>query len=513
MNYTDRMKTVDERGGKIYFKMGNSNGIADLRLGKDEFFKKYGRRKKAGIFTLGCKVNQYESEAISGIFESAGYEIADFNEKADVYVINTCTVTGISARKSRQAIRRAKKNNENAIIAVIGCYPQVAPDEVLAVPGVNLIMGTRDRGKIVSHIENIAGNIIENTYEDIKGNANENANNKTFENIGSGSCRINTVNDIMEVKSFEELHVGNYRDRTRAYLKIQDGCTQYCSYCIIPYARGTTRSRNPHDIIAEVKKLAGNGFKEVVLTGIHVASYGRDLKNTSLLDIIHKVHEIEGIERIRLSSVEPTIITAEFIDRVKYLGKLCPHYHISLQSGCDDTLMRMNRKYTTLEFRKMVDMLRSNIDDVSITTDVMVGFPGETDREFEQTYKFAEEISFSKMHVFRFSPHKGTPAYSFEGHVPGEIMEERSSRLIKLSRECSLKFHKTFIGRIMPVLFEQESNRACFYEGLAPNYIRVLCKVGGNIKEGDVRGEIINVILKEAHEDYMEAETAEMPAL
>ncbi|NLC67871.1 MAG: tRNA (N(6)-L-threonylcarbamoyladenosine(37)-C(2))-methylthiotransferase MtaB [Clostridiaceae bacterium] len=457
--------------------------MVDLRLGNDEFYRKYGRKKRAGILTLGCKVNQYESEAISGMFENAGYEIVDFGEKADVYVINTCTVTGISARKSRQMISRARKNNKNAIIAVVGCYPQVAPEEVIAIPGVNLIMGTRDRDKLMDHI----GNIIENLGKDAWPN----------------SCKINAVNDIKEIRSFEKMHVENYRDRTRAYLKIQDGCTQFCSYCIIPYARGTIRSREPRDVIAEVKKLASNGYKEVVLTGIHVASYGKDLKNTSLLDIICRVHEIEGIERIRLSSVEPTIITAEFVNTVKQLGKLCPHYHISLQSGCDDTLKRMNRRYTTSEYKNIVDMLRSNIDDVSITTDVMVGFPGETDQEFEQTYNFVEGICFSKMHVFRFSPRKGTPAYSFKGQVPDKVKEERSNRLIELSMKCSLKFHEAFVGRTMPVLFEQESDRPRFFEGLTPNYIRVLCELGGNIKGEDLTGEIKNVVLKEAREDFM----------
>lgn len=429
--------------------------------------------KKVAFCTLGCKVNQYESEAVSGIFENAGYTIVDFNEKADVYVINTCTVTGISARKSRQMIRRAKSQNKDAIIVVMGCYSQTAPDEVSTIPGVNLIIGTRDRDRIIEYIKDIE----------------------------AGRQQINVVGNIMKAKDFEELHVEKYKDRTRAYLKIQEGCTQFCSYCIIPYARGPIRSRDPQDVIKEVRKLADNGFLEIVLTGIHVASYGRDLKNTSLLDIICKIHEIEGIERIRLSSVEPTIITPEFVNTVKNLKKLCPHYHISLQSGCNDTLKRMNRKYTTSEYKNVVDRLRNNIDDVSITTDVMVGFPGETDWEFEQTYKFLEEICFSKMHVFKFSPRKGTPAYSYGGQVPGKVKEDRSNRLIKLSRECALKFHRSFIGRVMPVLFEQEVDKTGLYEGLTPNYIRVLCKGNNSLK-----GEIKDVMLKEAQEDFMTAE-------
>lgn len=433
--------------------------------------------KKVAFCTLGCKVNQYESEAVSNLFEKSGYKIVDFNEKADVYVINTCTVTGISARKSRQMIRRAKALNSNAILVAMGCYSQTAPEEVNRISGVNLILGTKDRDKIIEYIKEI---------ED-------------------GRQKINVVGNIMQERNFEDLYVSEYRGRTRAYIKIQEGCTQFCTYCIIPYARGPIRSREPQDILKEVKKHADNGFKEVILTGIHVASYGRDLENTSLLDVIQRVHEIEGIERIRLSSVEPGIITSEFVRVIKDLEKVCPHYHISLQSGCDNTLKRMNRKYTTYEYRNIVDKLRDNIEDVSITTDIMVGFPGETDWEFEQTYEFVKEICFSKMHVFRFSPRKGTPAYSFADQISGEVKEIRSTRLIELSDECAIKFHKKFIGREMPVLFEEEKNMPGFFEGLTPNYIRVFCK-----GDDSLIGEIRNVVLIEAEPDHMRGEISNL---
>jgi threonylcarbamoyladenosine tRNA methylthiotransferase MtaB len=426
--------------------------------------------KRVAFYTLGCKVNQYETEAVSGLFERGSYEIVDFGEKADVYVINTCTVTNLSDRKSRQMIRKAKKVNENSIVVVIGCYAQTAPDEVSKIPGVNLIIGTKDRSKILEYI-------------------------KEFE---EGKNQVNVVHDIMRTWDFEELKVDSYKDRTRAYLKIQEGCSQFCSYCIIPYARGPIRSRLPEEVLDEVKRLTKAGFKEIVLTGIHLASYGKDIKDTSLLDILRRVHEVDGIERIRLGSLEPMTITDEFIEIAKGLTKLCPHYHISLQSGCDKTLKRMNRRYTTGEYRKVVELIRKNIDDVAITTDVMVGFPGETEEEFQETYGFLKEIALAQMHVFKYSPRKGTPAATYNEQVSPEKKEERSNILIELSKQNIFKFNEGHIGAIIPVLFEQEvkGNRGLI-EGLTANYIRVLC-------EGDTSLErnIYNVKLQEAIEDY-----------
>ncbi|HRU41687.1 MAG TPA: MiaB/RimO family radical SAM methylthiotransferase, partial [Candidatus Diapherotrites archaeon] len=292
--------------------------------------------KKAAFYTLGCKVNRYETEAMTESFENAGYEIVDYSEFADVYIINTCTVTNMGDRKSRQIIRRAKEKNPEALVAVVGCYSQIAPGEVLEIPEVSLVVGTDERSRMVELVE----------YAMKK------------------EEKLNMVNDIMKVREFEEMPIKSYKSRTRAFLKIQEGCDQYCTYCIIPYARGHIRSRKPDSIIAEVKELAENGFREIVLTGIHVASYGKDLGNTSLIDIIEKVHEIDGIRRIRMSSVDPNVMTDGFIERLSRLPKICGHFHLSLQSGCDETLKRMNRKYTTGEYRRVVEKLREVFADV-----------------------------------------------------------------------------------------------------------------------------------------------------
>jgi threonylcarbamoyladenosine tRNA methylthiotransferase MtaB len=430
--------------------------------------------KKVAFYTLGCKVNQYDSQAVSDIFKKEGYEIVDFHEKADVYVVNTCTVTGLSDRKSRQMIRRAKSNNKDSIIIVMGCYSQTSPEEVEKIPEVNLIIGTKDRSRIIEYLKEI---------EEEKG-------------------RLKVVSDIMQAEDFEELQIKENRERTRAFIKIQEGCNQFCSYCIIPYARGPIRSRKPDDVLSEIKRLAVDGIKEFVLTGIHIASYGKDLGNISLLDIIKKVHDIPEVKRIRLGSIEPGIITKEFIDEAKELKKLCPHYHISLQSGCDETLKRMNRKYTTGQYRNVVEGLRANIPDVAITTDVMVGFPGESHEEFVKTYEFLNEISFAHMHVFKYSQRKGTPAARFKNQVPPDIKEERSGMLIQLSKDKSLEFNKKYINRVFPVLFEQETKiREGYIEGLTPNYIKVICKGDSSVVE-----KIMNVRLCEAFEDYVVGE-------
>lgn len=428
--------------------------------------------RKVAFFTLGCKVNQYETEALTSLFEKEGYIAVDFEEKADVYVINTCTVTNLSDRKSRQMIRRAKKGNEDAIVVVVGCYAQTAPEEVSGIPGVNLVVGTKERGKILEYLHEIESGKV---------------------------SRMNRVGNIMSTFEFEDLKVDTYKERTRAFLKIQEGCSQFCSYCIIPYARGPIRSRQPEQVLAEVKSLAEGGFKEVVLTGIHVASYGKDLKTTSLLDMIRRVHDIKGIERIRLGSIEPTVVTQEFVDAVKGLDKLCPHYHISLQSGCDATLRRMNRKYTAAEYRHVVELLRSNIPDVAITTDVMVGFPGETEEEFETTFRYLDEISFFMMHVFKYSPRKGTPAAVFPDQVAPAVKDGRSERLLALTQKKQQAFHRAFLGRKLPVLFEQEAaGKPGVLEGLTPNYIRVLCSADEVLK-----GNIRDALLEKVEKDYV----------
>ncbi len=421
--------------------------------------------RKVAFYTLGCKVNQYETEAMAEAFENAGYEQVDFGAPADVYVINTCTVTGLSSRKSRQAIRKARQLNGKAIIAAVGCYPQTSKDEVESLPEVDIVAGTADRSKVPEYVEAFLS-----------------------EKLHRGEDKISYVADIMKKHDFEDLKIERYKDRTRAFLKVQEGCSQFCSYCIIPYARGPIRSRLAEKVLSEVHNLVGAGFKEVVLTGIHIASYGKDLGELRLMDLIRLVHEVDGIERIRIGSIEPTLLTTEFVRAAAKMKKLCPHYHVSLQSGCDETLARMNRRYTTAEYKNAVGLLREQIPDVSVTTDVMVGFPGETDEEFERTCEFLDDIQFAKIHVFKFSPRKGTPAADFSAQLSGSVKEARSRRVIELSDRCARTFHNQFIGREMPVLYEQEVKGAKgVYEGLTPNYIRVLSK-GDNSLVGNIVG-------------------------
>ncbi|HHY82169.1 MAG TPA: tRNA (N(6)-L-threonylcarbamoyladenosine(37)-C(2))-methylthiotransferase MtaB [Clostridiales bacterium] len=407
--------------------------------------------RKVAFFTLGCKTNQYDTEAMQEQFVKKGYQVVDFQEYADVYVINTCTVTSLGDRKSRQMIRKAHRTNPNAIIAVVGCYAQQAAEEVLSIPGVRVALGTRNRSKIVEYVE-----MAEATESSING-----------------------VEDIMKVREFEDTPIESFDGKTRAVLKIQEGCNQYCTYCIIPYVRGPIRSRKPSSVLSEVQRLAEAGFKEVVLTGIHIASYGKDLGDTSLLELLKAMHGVSGLERIRLGSIEPNLLTQEFIDCVRDLPKVCRHYHISLQSGCDATLKRMNRRYTTGEYREIVHRLRKKMPDTAITTDIMTGFPGETDEEFEETYNFVKEIGFSKIHVFQYSPRKGTPAASFKNQVSPEVKEKRSRELIELGHSLELAFMKSFVGKQVSVLFEEEHpDMKGLYEGYTEQYVRVTAPGG-----------------------------------
>lgn len=427
--------------------------------------------RSAAFHTLGCKVNRYETEALSDILRERGYDIVDFDDIADVYIINTCTVTGISARKSRNAVRKARRMNPGAIVVMTGCYPQTAPEEANEIEGVDIITGTDNRSGIMDLIEEFAKN----------------------------GCKISSVDNIMGKNKYEELKVDSFRERTRAFVKIQDGCSRFCTYCIIPYARGPVRSRNAQNIIGEIETLAQQGFSEIVLTGIHLASYGIDLGGTDLLNIVELIHKVPGVERIRLGSLEPTFITQEFIALAKQLPKLCPHFHVSMQSGCDATLKRMNRKYTSGEYRKVVLELKKNIKDVSITTDVMVGFPGETEEEFRETYEFLENLPLTQMHVFKFSPRKGTPAASYENQVEPEVKEERSKLLIRMSERKLLEFNKKFEGSTLRVLFEDEAaEMPGMVEGRSDNYIRVVCR-----GDSAMHGTSKTVILEKANSDYV----------
>lgn len=428
--------------------------------------------KTAAFYTLGCKVNQYETEAVEELFLNDGYEIVPFSDKADYYIINTCSVTSMSDRKSRQMIRRAKKTNPDAVIAVMGCYSQTAPDEVLDIDGVNLVLGTKDKGSIVNLIRNM-----------------------------TVSDKLNAVSCVKDNHEYENLSVTRTPGRTRAYIKIQDGCSQFCSYCIIPYARGPVRSRCEADIISEVKTLADAGYREIVLTGIHAASYGKDLENTSLAILLNKLDKIENIKRIRLSSIEPMTLNSQFVEDIKGCKKLCAHFHISLQSGCDATLKRMNRHYTTAQFKEVVAGLRNAFSDCAITTDIMTGFAGETDEEFSKTLEFVKEISFSEAHVFQYSQRRGTPAAKRPDQIPPEIKEQRSKEIIKITEKSKAEFLQAHKGKVMEVLFETATPDG-LYEGKTSNYITVHASA-----DEDVCGKFRNVLLGDAKNGIIFGET------
>ena len=420
--------------------------------------------KKIAFITLGCKVNLYDTEAMAELFTEKGYEVVDFEEYADVYLINTCTVTNLGDKKSRQMIRRAKRINPNSVVVATGCYAQVASEEVTKIEGINIVIGTKNRSEIVETVENY---VAENGV-------------------------VNNVSDIMGEKEFEPLQISRLTNRTRAYIKIQEGCNRYCTYCIIPYARGPIRSRKPEEVIEEVKKLAENGFKEVVLTGIHVASYGLDLGNITLADIIEKVHSVDGIERIRFSSMEPLAIDDEFVARMSKLPKVCDHYHLSLQSGCNRTLKRMNRKYNAEQYAEACERLRNAFPNVAITTDIIVGFPDETEEDFKESLAFAERMKLDKIHTFPYSPKKGTPAAKMKNQISGDIKSQRSKEMIALSDKMNIDFLNNNIGKTVPVLFEDMENG--FWQGHTTNYIKVLAKSDENLNN-----KIVDVKLDKIH--------------
>ncbi|HHW21412.1 MAG TPA: tRNA (N(6)-L-threonylcarbamoyladenosine(37)-C(2))-methylthiotransferase MtaB [Clostridiaceae bacterium] len=429
--------------------------------------------KTVALITLGCKVNIAETEGMKLLFQKAGYKIVPEDQYADVYVVNTCTVTGMGDKKSRQMLRRVHSLNPNAIVAAVGCFAQVSPEEAAKIEGVNLVLGNNMKHRIVELVENIR---------------NKDKQQYVFER--KSLCE------------YEELPVESYEGHTRAFLKVQDGCDQFCSYCIIPYARGPIRSRDIGEVIKEAESFARNGFKEVVLTGIHLTSYYDRKNGKDLADLIKAIHDIEGIRRIRLGSLEPMFLTPDFIEGIKKLPKLCPHFHLSLQSGCSETLRRMNRKYTPGEYRNIVRLIRENIPDVTVTTDVMVGFPGETEEEFEESYAFCREMEFLWMHVFKYSPRKGTPASGFRDQIDNKTKEARSKRMIELAGEMRRKVLEGFIGRETDVLIEKPvGGSEGDMEGLTPNYIPVIVKV-----KNEKSGEIINIRLISYEGEYMRGE-------
>lgn len=394
-----------------------------------------------------------------------GYKISDFGEVCDVYVINTCTVTSIGDRKSRQMIRRAKHLNPNAIVAVVGCYSQVSPDEVTKIEGVNIILGTKDRKNLCE----IADKML--------------AEKKSSE-------RITDVENALKNREYEELEIKEYAEKTRAFVKIEDGCSEFCTYCIIPYARGPVRSRKLENIVKEVEFLAQKGFCEVVLTGIHLASYGKDLKNAELSDVIRAVAEIGGISRIRLGSLEPRVLTEEFIRKIADTKKVCNHFHISLQSGCNETLKRMNRKYTAAEYENSVKLLRKYFDNPAIATDIMVGFPGETDEEFDKSLAFAEKIAFADAHVFSYSNRRGTKADVMENQIDPKVKEVRHKAMESTVARLKSKYLEGMTGKKLSVLFEQEISDGV-YEGTAENYAKVVMKSNTDISKKCISVKII----------------------
>ncbi|MCI9017249.1 MAG: tRNA (N(6)-L-threonylcarbamoyladenosine(37)-C(2))-methylthiotransferase MtaB [Clostridia bacterium] len=417
----------------------------------------------------GCKVNQYETNAMKQDFIKNGYEIVEFNNIAKIYIVNTCTVTNISDKKSRQILRRTKEKNKESILVVTGCYAQVAKQELEKIEEIDIILGNNEKNEILKHVE---GYLQKKQKEKI-------------------------ITDIMCQKEFLDFGNTTYTEKTRAVIKIQDGCDRFCSYCIIPYARGRVRSRKIENIIEEIKNIVKIGIKEVVITGIHVASYGKDFQNgTTLIKLLEEINKIDGLKRIRLSSIEPTIITQQFINRLIKLEKICDHFHLSLQSGCNETLKRMNRKYTKEEFEEAVNLLKKAYPEVSLTTDIIVGFPKETKEEFEETYKFLQKINFYKMHIFKYSPKKGTKAAEMECQIDEKTKEERSQQLIQLSKKNQEEYNKKYIGKQLEVLLEE--TQGGYIKGHTTNYILVCAETKMNMQN-----KIVKIKIQDLKEDKL----------
>ena len=428
--------------------------------------------KKAALHNLGCKVNAYETEAMQHLLEEAGYEIVPFTQKADVYVINTCSVTNMADRKSRQMLHKAKKNNPDSIVVAAGCYVQTSEKEVLNDLSVDIVIGNDRKHDLVRLLEEYSLDSVNDTVDDINDGKHD----------------------------FEELFIDQTKEHTRAFIKVQDGCNQFCSYCIIPYARGRVRSRRFENVIAEVERLAANGFKEVVLTGIHLSSYGVDFEEaTGLLELIQAVNAVKGIERIRLGSLEPKIVTEHFASELSKLDKICPHFHLSLQSGCDATLKRMNRKYTTKEYERGCELLRKYFVHPAITTDVIVGFPGETEEEFNRLRHIFEHIHFYEMHIFKYSKRKGTRAAVMPDQIDEQIKAARSEKLIALGHDMSKEFRKFYIGKNEEVLFEEKAviGDKEYFVGYTKEYVKVAKETAENLENQIVSGRISGMLTDE----------------
>jgi threonylcarbamoyladenosine tRNA methylthiotransferase MtaB len=449
--------------------------------------------KKAALHNLGCKVNAYETEAMQQLLEEAGYEIVSFHEKADVYVINTCSVTNMADRKSRQMLHRAKKMNPDAAVVAAGCYVQTKEEEAKQDLAIDILIGNNQKNELVHRLDEFFAEREEANAENAQKESDTNHQNK-----------VEAVVDINhEPQCFEEMSLTKTAEHTRAFVKVQDGCNQFCSYCIIPYARGRVRSRNIESVLKEIRGLAKMGYQEVALAGIHLSSYGVDCEE-SLLHLIQEIHKIDGIRRIRLGSLEPQIVTEEFARELSSLEKICPHFHLSLQSGCDATLKRMNRKYTAAQYEEGCRLLRKYFEHPAITTDVIVGFPGETEEEFETTKAFLEKIHFYEMHIFKYSKRQGTRAAVMENQVPEEIKTKRSAELIALSERMSNEFRSYYLGREEEVLFEEpaEINGKTMYVGYTKEYVKVATESDESLENVMRRGRINHALTDEIY--YME---------
>ena len=422
--------------------------------------------KKAALHNLGCKVNAYETEAMQEMLEKAGYEIVPFKEGADIYIINTCTVTNIADRKSRQMLHRARKMNPDAIVVAAGCYVQAQAEKQEIDPCIDIVLGNNRKKDLITVLEEYQKNKAEDT------------------------C-LEEVEDISRTREYEPLSLTRPGDHTRAYIKVQDGCNQFCTYCIIPYARGRVRSRTVEDVIREVRSLAENGYREVVLTGIHLSSYGIDFDGERhLLELIRAVHEVDGISRIRLGSLEPGIVTEEFAEAIAALPKMCPHFHLSLQSGCDATLKRMNRRYTSGEYYEKCQILRKYFDHPALTTDVIVGFPGETEEEFRQSMEFVDKVDFYETHIFKYSKREGTKAAVMEGQVSEQVKARRSALMISLGEKKRKAYEESFVGKEVEVLVEEPAviEGRSVQTGHTKEYIKIALE-----QEEDLRNQIVKV--------------------
>ena len=430
---------------------------------------------KVAMHNLGCKVNSYEMDVMGQKLSAAGCEIVPFTDVADVYIINTCTVTNIADRKSRQMLHKAKKENPGAVVVAVGCYVETGMDGVKKDECIDLAIGNNKKSEIVDILEEFVS-----------------AREGSFDKTMGGKSVI----DINATHEYENMRLSDLPEHTRAYIKVQDGCNQFCSYCVIPYARGRVRSRDMEDVLSEVKDLSAKGLKEVVITGIHVGSYGVDKGEPQLIELLEKVNEIDGIERIRMGSIEPRLMSAENVERLARISKLCPHFHLSLQSGCNSVLKRMNRHYTAEEYMESVGLLRKAFDRPAITTDVIVGFPGETEEEFEECRKFAEDIAFYEMHVFKYSPRKGTVAAGLPDQLTDRQKSARSDVLIELTERDSKAYRESFIGEELKVLWEDEEEHGGtgYMIGHTDRYVRVAVKEGTEAYDGAKSGEITSVV-------------------